>query len=299
MKEKFLTCIVKITFVFFSLIPHGLLIFMGKCFGFFLRYILRFKKKRVVENLNRVYGSPDKWPPGILGKIYRHFGILFVEILKMPSLKGEEFTKRFHLKGAENLDKALEQNKGVIIVTGHTGNWEYGIAGLNSFGYPMNVIVKKLKDIDNDYLFEKLRGEKGVGFILKEKAVLNIGRALKKNKVVVMVIDQNSKRSEGVFVDHFGTPASTYAAPYVLANRFKCPVIPCFCHRDENFYDHHIEVFPQIEQFVIEGDEDSTVKANIRKFIESFENFLLDHPEQWIWMHRRWRSQPKEEEAEK
>ena len=294
MKEKLLTLIVKFTFAVFSIVPHVLVIFFGKCLGFVLQYIVRFKKKLVLENLNTVYGEKDQWPQGIERRIYRHFGILMIEMLKLPSIKGENFTKRFHVKGRENLDQALEENKGAIVITGHTGNWEYGIAGLTSFGYPMNVIVKKLKNVDNDYVFEKIRGEKGVGFILKEKAVLNIRRALKKNKIVVMVIDQNSKRSEGAFVEHFGKPASTYAAPYVLASRFKCPVLPIFCHRDENLYDHHIEVFPKIEHDLIEGDEEGTVKLNIRKYLEAFEKFLLLHPEQWIWMHRRWRTQPKE-----
>lgn len=297
MKEKLFTFIVKSTFFVFRFIPHTILLVMGRILGFILRFILRFKMDRVQENLEIVYGDKKNWPKGIVGKIYRHFGTLLMEILKMPSLGGDSFFKRFHVTGREYLDEALDEGKGAIIITGHTGNWEYGIAGLNSFGYPMNVIVKKLKAVDNDFVFEKLRGEKGVGFILKEKAVLNIRRALKKNKIVVMVIDQNSKRSEGVFVDHFGKPASTYAAPFVLSNRFKCPVLPCFCHRDDNFYDHHIEVFPEIKGEVIEGDEEGTVRKNIRNYIMAFESFLLKHPEQWIWMHRRWRSQPKETES--
>ena len=296
MKEKLFTFIVKSTFFVFRFIPHIMIVFMGRILGFILRFFLRFKMDRVKENLGIVYGAKENWPKGIVGKIYRHFGTLLVEMLKLPSINGEAFNKRFHVSGAENLDKALAQEKGVIIVTGHTGNWEYGIAGLNSYGYPMNVIVKKLKSIDNDYLFQKLRGDKGVGFILKEKAVLNIRRALKKNKVVVMVIDQNSKRSEGTFVEHFGKLASTYAAPYVLSNRFKCPVIPCFCYRDENFYDHHIEVYPEVQNEVVEGEEEENVRVNIRNYIKTFEDFLLKHPEQWIWMHRRWRSQPREPE---
>ena len=294
MKEKLFTFVVKSTFFVFRFIPHTILMCMGRTSGFILRYFLRFKMDRVHENLEIVYGGKENWPKNIIGRIYRHFGTLLVEILKMPSLKGGDFFKRFHVKGENYLDEALAKGNGAIIITGHTGNWEYGIAGLNNFGYPMNVIVKKLKAVDNDYIFEKLRGEKGVGFILKEKAVLNIRRALKKNKIVVMVIDQNSKRSEGVFVDHFGKPASTYAAPFVLSNRFKCPVLPCFCYRDENFYDHHIEVFPEVKGEIVEGDEDETVKKNIGNYIKAFEKFLLEHPEQWIWMHRRWRSQPKE-----
>lgn len=293
MKEKLLTLIVKFTFAVFKIVPHALVIFLGKCLGCFLS-LVRFKKKLVLENLEIVYGDRSSWPQGIEKRIYRHFGILMMEMLKLPSLKNENFNSRFHLRGREHLDKALNENKGAIVVTGHTGNWEYGIAGLASSGYTVNVIVKKLKNIDNDYVFAKIRGEKGVGYILKEKAVLNIRRALKKNEIVVMVIDQNSKRSEGAFVEHFGRLASTYAAPYVLANRFKCPVLPIFCHRDENLYDHHIEVFPEIEHDTLEGDEEGTVKHNIRKYLLSFEKFLSMYPEQWIWMHRRWRTQPKD-----
>ena len=267
---------------------------MGRFAGFLLHHIIRFKRKPVINNLNIVYGE-GKWPDGILKKIYRHMGLLFCEMLRMPSLGGEKYIDRFSLHGIENLDDALAQGKGVIIVSAHTGNWEYGISGLNLKGYKANVIVKNLKDIDNDYVFNQIRGKKGVGSILKDKGtVLNVRRALKRNEIVVMVIDQNSKRSEGVFVDHFGKPASTYLAPYVLSNRFGCPIVPVFNYRDENLKDHHIICYPAIK-LEPSGDDQKDQIANTEAYIKAFEKFLMDHPEQWIWMHRRWRSQPKEE----
>ena len=99
MKEKLFTFIVKSTFFVFRFIPHTVLMCMGRTSGFILRYLLRFKMDRVQENLEIVYGGKENWPKNIIGRIYRHCGTLLVEILKMPSLKGDDFFKRFHVKG--------------------------------------------------------------------------------------------------------------------------------------------------------------------------------------------------------
>jgi KDO2-lipid IV(A) lauroyltransferase len=115
---------------------------------------------------------------------------------------------------------------------------------------------------------------------------------LRKNGICVLVIDQNSKRSEGVFVDHFGKLASTYSAPYVLSKKFKCPVLPAFNYRDDNMHNHHTVILPEIPLLTAE-DKEEEVKLNVRAYLKPFEDFLMEHPEQWIWMHQRWKSQPK------
>ena len=291
MKEKLTSKLICLSFWVCGLMPEFAAIWAGRCTGWFLHHILRFKKDRVVENLTLVYGDKDKWPPHILKRIYRHFGMLAIEMLRLPGLKDDRFLKRFHYHGFENIDDVLKQGKGAIIVSGHLGNWEYGIAGLVSQGYKTSVVVKKLKGVDSNMIFQKLRGDKNVVSILKEdRAVLDMRRALKRNEMVTMVVDQNSKRTEGVFVEHFGKLASTYAAPRTLSKRFKCPIIPIFSYRDDNLRDHHVVAFPEI---VPVDCEENDIEVNTRLYMEAFEKFLMEHPEQWIWMHRRWKTQPK------
>ena len=288
MKTKFFTFIIKSTFFFFSFLPRRVVIILGCMFGFLLRCI-GFKKKRIIANLNIVYGSKEQWPEKIIKNIYQHFGLLFTEILKQPSTSKDELNKMTNLAGLEHIDKALEKKRGIILISGHTGNWEYTMASLVIRGYDLNVVVKKLKNVDSDYLFHKLRGSKNVKTIYKEKAVLNIRRALGRNEICLLVIDQNSKKSEGLWIEHFGQLASTFTAPYILGKRFKCPVLPAFSFRGDNLRDHYAEIYAEIVPQECEDFEDE-IKLNLRVYLKSFEDFLLKHPEQWIWMHRRWRS---------
>ncbi|MCM8537914.1 MAG: lysophospholipid acyltransferase family protein [Lentisphaeraceae bacterium] len=291
MKSKIITTLVKIVFWTVGHMPRPLIVFKGKCIGKFL-HMIGFKKDRIVRNLNQVYGSKENWPKNILSRIYRHFGLLLIEILKMPSVSQETVKEMTTFDGLEHLDKALSHNQGVIMVSGHTGNWECTMASLVGLGYDLHVVVKRLKHVDNDYIFGQLRESKGIKTIFKDKAVLNIRRALKKNAICLLVMDQNSKRSDGVFVDHFGKKASTFAAPYVLAKRFKCPVVPAFSYRSDDLVNHRAEFLPSVK-FIECENPDEEVETNVRELIKPFEEFLLKHPEQWIWMHQRWRTQPK------
>jgi KDO2-lipid IV(A) lauroyltransferase len=298
MKEKFLTFLISAVFFIFRFIPSRVVVCLGRFVGWFLYRIIRFKRKRIVDNLNIVFGSPEHWPKDILGRIYRHFGLLIFELMKLPSLNGDGFTSRFQYHGEENLKKALEKKQGVLLISAHTGNWEYGITSFALKGYKPHVVAKKIKNVDTDYVYEQIRGKKGSGSIMKDdKAALQVRRALKRNEIVLMVLDQNSKRSEGIFVDHFTKKASTFLAPYIFSSRFKCPVVFGFNYRDENLWDHHCYLSPEFVP-IQTGDKEKDQLANTQAYVKAFEEFLMKHPEQWIWMHRRWRTQPVLEKAE-
>ena len=103
MKEKILTSCISFTFFIYSLVPVWLVILQGRLLGWLLHHVVRFKRKRILDNLELVYGQKEEWPPAILKKIYRHIGLLIAEFLKMPSLKGEKYNQRFHLHGEEHL----------------------------------------------------------------------------------------------------------------------------------------------------------------------------------------------------
>ena len=146
MKSKIFTFFLKIAFFIFGLMPRKLIKFFGCSLGTFLK-LIGFKKARVIQNLNIVYGSKDNWPKNIISRIYRHFGLLLMEILKMPSFSVEQAKGLTRFEGLENLDKALEKNQGVILISGHMGNWECTMASLTSRGYDLSVVVKKVKNI--------------------------------------------------------------------------------------------------------------------------------------------------------
>ncbi|MCH2207086.1 MAG: lysophospholipid acyltransferase family protein [Lentisphaerales bacterium] len=259
---------------------------LGRLSGVILR-VVGFRKGIVLKNLDIVFGQGN-WSKGLVGKIYRHFGLLFIEMLYFPSVKQKADGHIANITGLENLDAVLEKGNGALIISAHTGNWEMTVGCLASRGYKVNTIVKHLKDVDNDYLNEKLRGLKGVKSIFKENAMLNIRRALKKNEICLMVIDQRSKKREGVVTDHFGKETCTYAAPYVISKRFKCPVVPAYSYRDENLKDHHAHIYPEVK-LIENQDPDEEARLNVRQYLNTLEDFILKYPVQWIWMHERWR----------
>ena len=286
MKSKILTFFLKIMFAVISLLPVGLRVALGKFSGAVLS-LIGFRKKIILSNLDIVFGA-GKWPKELVGKIYRHFGLLFIEMLYYPSIKDEDGCKMANITGLENLDAALEKGNGALIISGHTGNWEVTVGSLAARGYKVSVVSKTMRGVDNEYLYSKLRGSKGVKSILKEKAMLSIRRVLKKNEICLLVIDQRSKKSEGVITKHFGRDAWTFTAPYILRKRFKCPVVPAYSFRDKNLIDHHAHIYPEVE-LIKNDDPEEEIRLNVRQYLKTFEDFILEHPVQWIWMHERWR----------
>ena len=268
------------------LFPLKLRVFLGKAVGSLL-HLVGFRKKIILTNLDVVFGK-GQWPKEMIGKIYRHFGLLFMELLYLPSVTKTEGIEMANITGLENIDAALEKGNGAIIISAHTGNWEMTVGSLASRGYKVSIVAKRMKGIDNEYLNDQLRGATQVNVIYKEKAMLNIRRALRKNEICLLVIDQYSKKSEGIISEHFGMETSSFAAPYIISKRFKCPVVPAYSYRDENLIDHHAHIYPELP--LIKNDDGSEeARLNITAYLKSFEEFILAHPVQWIWMHDRWR----------
>ena len=145
MKSKIFNALIKLSFWIVKFFPLALRVVLGKCVGVLLR-IVGFRRSIILKNLDIVFGKGG-WPKRMIGQIYQHFGLLFIEMLYLPSIKDGDVMADF--TGLENLDAALEKGKGVIMISGHTGNWEMTAGSLASKGYKVNAIVKKLRDIDN------------------------------------------------------------------------------------------------------------------------------------------------------
>ena len=282
---------VLISFVFrvFALLPNFLAVALGKFLGFILR-IVGFRKKLIKENLKIARESfPDGYPKGFSKKIYRHFGLLFVEVLRQGFMNEKKFNKLFEVHGLENLDEALAAGKGVMSVSGHLGNWEFSVAHLAQLGYDIRLVVKDMKGVDNDFVYGLMRGRKGVGWIYKRKSVGEIFKAFKQNASVGFVVDQKCGEKEGVLVNFFGKPAYAYAGLYVLAKKKDAKVLPVYSWRDENDLKHHVKILPAID-FIETGDTQEDIRVNTQNYVTIIENAIKEHPEQWIWMHNRWKN---------
>jgi KDO2-lipid IV(A) lauroyltransferase len=210
-------------------------------------------------------------------------------------LKNPDNLKNVHIKGRDNLDKALENKNGIIIVTAHLGNFPLMSLKLAKVGYPVYFVTRPMRDEKVGSYLHNLRTNAGVKTIFsypRRECVSNIIRTLRGNGIIIMQMDQNFG-SSGVWVKFFGRLAATPVGPITLALRTKASLIPAYIYR-QGEGRHCIEILPQ-QELVITPDKDETILINTAKFSHIIEGWIKKFPYQWGWIHRRWKSKPPQE----
>lgn len=195
-------------------------------------------------------------------------------------------------EGKENLDKALSEGNGVILVSAHFGNFALMMAKLSLEGYKTAGIMRQMRDGRTENFFLKKRNNMGIQTIYSQprKACVEESiRALRNNSILFIPIDQNFGTS-GVFVKFFGVQAATATGPVVLAQRTKARILPSFIVRQGN--DRH-KIFFEPPLILVEGkDERDTILINIQRLTDIIESYIRKYPAEWGWVHRRWKSKP-------
>ncbi len=220
----------------------------------------------------------------------RHFGMNLAEVTWMHRASREQVSAICSLSGVEHFEKAREAGKGAILVTGHCGNWEILNARLGIAGIPMVIAVRSLYDQRVDDIITNFRRRFGTEVVHRGKrANRELFRALAHNKVNGLLIDQDIKDIAGTFVPFFGRPTWTPTGAAVLSQRCGAPMIPGFIHRLADG-THHAEILePITPPSNIEGEE--LVHELTALATQAIETQVRAHPAQWVWMHRRWRTQ--------
>lgn len=195
-----------------------------------------------------------------------------------------------------NLDKALTKGKGVIMVSGHFGNFPLVLTKLAIMGYKVNIVLRKMRDEKTDEYFNEKRTALGVKSIYtqpRSECVKNIFNVLRNNEIVFMLMDQNFG-SGGVFVDFFGKKAATATGPVIFAMRAEAPIVPAFIFRKTD-NTHQFIVEPEI---ILEQREDKNqmILENVAEITAIIERYVRAYPTEWAWIHRRWKSRPQGEE---
>jgi KDO2-lipid IV(A) lauroyltransferase len=198
------------------------------------------------------------------------------------------------IEGREHLDEALAQKRGVIIVTAHIGNFPLMSLKLVKEGYSVSFVTRPMRDEKaGDYL-HNLRVASGVKTIFsypRRECILGITRALRDNEIVILQMDQNFGTG-GVWVKFFGLLAATPTGPVTLALRTRACIVPAYIYR-ESYGKHVVKILKQ-EPLIETQDKDETVLLNVVKLTNIIESWIKEHPEQWGWIHRRWKSRPSE-----
>ncbi len=218
---------------------------------------------------------------------FRHAGQAFAELSLFETiLRRPDYVR---LEGVEALDTALARGRGAIAVTGHVGNWELLAAWAAAIGYPITVVVRRVNDLRFHSLIVRFRAAAGVEVLVRDdpRFVAAVGDALRRNRVVAMLIDQDT-RGAGVFVPFFGRPAHTPPGAALLALRARVPVVTAFIERRPEG-GHLVRVAP-VPAELPRGREG--VRELTARLTAAIEAQIRRSPAEWVWWHERWRKQP-------
>ena len=250
--------------------------------------VLRIRRRVVLENLERAF--PD-WSEKRRRKVGRkslfHMGLTLTEFCLFPFFNKEWLPRWMSFEGLEHLDQALAEKKGVLILTLHLGNGDLALMGLSYKGYPMHLISKRFKTQWLDKLWFDLRERHGTMFIDPRRSSFDILKALKRQQMVVFVMDQFMGPPLGIPTTFFGHKTGTALGLALMAERTQAPVVPAFSYRkpDGSLVVNFLPSLP-LEQG--EG-KDETYLRNTQRYNDVLQGLVEQFPEQWMWLHKRWK----------
>ena len=280
-----------------SLLPQCLAVWSGCLLGWFLGRVLKFKRRLMLKQIREAMTElTDEEVEKLLARVYRHLGLLLVEILRLPNFFRLNTHKRVSVEGVEeHLLPEIEKGKGVLMLTGHIGNWELAGASLNVLGFQLHPVVKEMKSEAGMYLLKRMRADNGIVTLPRKNSVRDIIRTLKEGRIITFVLDQNMTSSEGAFVDFFGRPACTMTGLATLSKKTGAPVAPIVFVRNPDLKSFTFKVLPALKWEEVGETAKDVILHNTQIYTTVLENMIRETPEQWIWMHKRWKTQPVEE----
>ena len=249
---------------------------------------LALPKLRRVARINLSFAFPQLDVAAgerLLDGVFRNIARLLLAFSRFPDLNASNIDKLIGYQGLENYFEAKRAGRGVLIATAHLGNWELSAFAHALLTEPMNVMVRPLDNRLIDRLVESRRILSGNRLIYKWDGARAVLRALRNNEAVGILIDQNTAPAEGVFIDFFGRRACANSGFIKLAYHSQAPVVPGYAVWDETQSRYVLNFHPAVP---MTGDE----TADTQRIHSVMEEIIRRYPDQWMWIHRRWRTRP-------
>ena len=265
---------------------------LGSGLGGLLYFALKKRRQIALENLQIAFG--DDMSTGeraqICRRSFQQIGKTAIEFLRFPKLTFDNIWDEVTVEGKKHLIHALNQGKGAIVFLPHFGNWEL-LALVYGALIPdrAKAIAFPLKNRHLNTLVSQYRERLSLKLITRRRAVRDTLRALKEGYAIGFFADQNAGR-EGVFVDFFGKPASAVRGPATLALKTGAPLLLSMDIRQSD-NRHHVIITPAID-LEISGDLEQDVQTNTAHILKTLETYIQQYPDQWLWTHNRWKTQP-------
>ena len=272
-------------------IPLPLSFLIADLLGYLVYKADRKRRNIALDNLMLAYGesiTPDE-KDRIVRTVFRNLARMFFEFMRIPWLRGRGIDRYIRCEGIENLERALERKKGAIILTGHYGNWELIAAFLGLKGFRMDIVVRDLDNPAVDAFVRWVRTRSGHTIVSKGRAMRTLLKTLNENGIVGILLDQNVALVEGVFVPFFGVQACTNRGTAMMAASSCAHVIPTFIFREGRT---HRMVLGREIPLSLTGDKERDALQNTARFTAAIEETIRKKPEDWFWVHRRWKTRP-------
>jgi len=259
--------------------------------------LLMMPRLRKTAEVNLRLAFPD-WTDvqrrGVMKKMARNLGWMAAGFARFPKYTRENIEKVLVLDGHENFLAGQGRGKGVVYLTGHIGAWELSSYGHALYGYPLYYMARPLDNKPLDAMVNRYRGLSGNKPIYKNESARLILRVLKEAGTVGILADQNTMTDEGVFVDFFGTVACTTTGIARVALHTDAAVVPGYAYWDESLKKYRLRFEPPVD-LVRTGDTERDVAENTQRFAKVIEGIIRKYPDQWVWIHARWKNRPKGE----
>lgn len=276
----------------FGLLPLRASMKTGAMFG---RLAQRFGGKlNRVANKNLEIALPElpenekhKIIQGCFASLGRQLGL----ISQFRKFSQQDVLNLLEVEGKEHFDRAYERGRGVLFFTGHFGSWEIFNLVPPSFGFGMNILVRRIDNPLVENYVDSLRTRFGAKTLDKKTSARTMFRVLQQGELLGVLADLNAQEREGVFVDFFGQAASTTTGLARLALRTGAAVIPAFVIWQEDKGKYLLKLEPEVEYEKTADDEES-VRELTQKVTKVIEKYVRAHPEQWMWIHKRWNTRP-------
>ncbi len=227
---------------------------------------------------------------------YRNLGFLLAEFSKMPDYTAETASRFIRYEGLENYLAARERGKGVLVLTGHLGAWELSSFYHSLMGMPMGMVIRRLDNPLVDAFVNRIRCLHGNRVIHKDDFARGLIASMRAGETVGILMDTNMTPPQGVFVPFFGVLACTASGMARIAAKTGAAVVPGFLLWEESEQKYVLHFGEELE-VIRTGDSEQDALANTASFTAAMEGYIRQYPEQWLWLHRRWKTRPPGEEG--
>jgi len=261
-------------------------------------YAMLPKLRRTAEfNLRLAFPEwSDARRQDVIRTMVRHLGWLAAEFARFPEYTRENIERVVILDGHENFLAGQQRGRGVLYLTGHIGAWELSSFAHALYGFPLHYMARPLDNARVDALVNHYRCLSGNQPIFKNESARALLKILKESGTVGILADQNTMPEEGAFVDFFGKPACTTTGIARVALHTDAAVVPGYAIWDDSIAKYRLRFEPAVE-LVRTGDSERDIFVNTQRFAKVIEEIIRKHPEQWVWVHARWKTRPKGEPA--